>query len=162
MTIVATIPLTEDVRCHCGSLMELVPCPRHGKRRPRDQWTCPSCQTIRNTRHDGSVRSTAAPLPTRIWRDKAHKAFDPLWLEFAAIPAYQIPRANSKKKRARALSRNQATARRRAYRWLAEQLRMSLDEAHIGMFDEATCRRVVAVCRDVTVWDIHEWAKRKR
>jgi hypothetical protein len=37
-------------------------------------------------------------------------------------------------------------SRSEAYKWLSQQLKLSRDECHIAMFDDATCRRVVDVC----------------
>ena len=34
-----------------------------------------------------------------------------------------------------------------AYAWLAEQLGMSRQDCHIGMFDEEQCERAIEVCR---------------
>lgn len=55
----------------------------------------------------------------------AHAAFDPLWT--AGI-----------------------MKRWEAYAWLAEQLGLPRDEAHIGMFDVDMCRRVVEACGAAT------------
>lgn len=60
----------------------------------------------------------------------AHAAFDPLWKA-------KIAREECSKKLARGLG----------YQWLAGQLGIDPKDCHIGMFDEATCRRVVEVCR---------------
>lgn len=35
-----------------------------------------------------------------------------------------------------------------AYAWLAGALGISQDDCHIGMFDVATCKRVVTLCRE--------------
>lgn len=53
---------------------------------------------------------------------EAHESFDKLW-----------------KGSGRVMSRPEA------YRWLAEVLDIDQDEAHIGKFDEETCRKVVEV-----------------
>lgn len=54
-------------------------------------------------------------------KSSAHKVFDPIW-------------KTGKK------------TRTEAYQWLAEQLDISLDECHIGMFDVDMCIRVQTVC----------------
>ena len=51
----------------------------------------------------------------------AHAAFDPIW--------------KSGKKR-----------RGSAYAWLADQLGIKQQDCHIGMFDVATCKRVIEIC----------------
>jgi hypothetical protein len=60
-----------------------------------------------------------ANAPLREARMAAHAAFDPLW-------------KTGQKRRGS------------AYAWLAEQLGIDRRDTHIGMFDEATCARVVA------------------
>lgn len=59
----------------------------------------------------------------------AHAAFDPLW---------------RRKMRKEGIS--QSKARRLAYRWLADQLGIDRNSAHIGAFDVDLCRRVVEIC----------------
>jgi hypothetical protein len=67
---------------------------------------------------------------TRALRYEAHKVFDPIW-------------------RRKSHKQGLATgfARKKAYRWLARELGLDVDECHIGFFDAATCRRVIALCR---------------
>lgn len=36
-------------------------------------------------------------------------------------------------------------SREEAYAWLAEQLELTAEECHVGMFDPATCRRAIEV-----------------
>lgn len=52
-------------------------------------------------------------------KNEAHAAFDPIW-------------------------RSRTMKRAEAYRWLRHELGMTAEACHIGMFDVATCRRVVA------------------
>jgi hypothetical protein len=54
---------------------------------------------------------------------EAHKHFDSLW-------------------------RGRGWRRGQAYRWLAQKLGLPADSCHIGMFDVATCERVVSICRE--------------
>lgn len=58
----------------------------------------------------------------------AHLAFDPIWQKRVTGKCTKF------------------SARKWAYRWLAEQLGLSKDECHIGMFDLETCRYVVKLC----------------
>lgn len=37
-------------------------------------------------------------------------------------------------------------SRTACYRWLAGRMNMPLENCHIGMFDEAECERVIAIC----------------
>lgn len=54
-------------------------------------------------------------------KSRAHRAFDPRW-------------------------RDGPMARKEAYAWLAERLKIDPEKCHIGEFDVAMCDRVVSVC----------------
>ena len=54
-------------------------------------------------------------------KQRAHAAFDPIW-------------------------QGRAMGRKDAYAWLAKQMHLKADEAHIGEFDVAQCGRVVEAC----------------
>lgn len=71
----------------------------------------------------------------REWKIKAHDAFDPLWQ--AKLTKRRKERGHYKK----------AWARNSGYRWLAEQLGITREECHIGMFDIETCKKVVEICK---------------
>ena len=58
----------------------------------------------------------------RIWKKRAHAAFDPLW-------------------------KKGDMTRSKAYRWLSERLDIDPEWCHIGMFGMRYCKKVVAVCR---------------
>lgn len=66
---------------------------------------------------------------TRDARMLAHAEFDAIWKAHVAQ------------------GREKGKARSSAYRWLSEQLGTAPEDTHIGMFDAATARRVVEVCR---------------
>ena len=57
----------------------------------------------------------------RHWKKEAHAAFDPVW------QSGQMKRAA-------------------AYKWLAEQMNLTINETHIGMFDVEQCKQVVRIC----------------
>lgn len=63
-----------------------------------------------------------ADAELRTWKQRAHRAFDPLW-------------------------KNGSMRRKEAYRWLSKVLGIPEDETHIGMFDVHQCKRVVEVVR---------------
>ena len=87
-------------------------------------WACPTHRDIYVGCHkDGDgckPKGTLADATTREARKQAHAAFDPLWL-----------------------GKGKRMSRPDAYQWLAQQLGISRDETHIGLFDAATCGRVV-------------------
>lgn len=85
-------------------------------------WLCPTCDAYVGCHHRSQKPlGTLAQRDLRAARKQAHATFDPVW-------------------------KSGRTSRNAAYAWLAERLEIPLDECHIGMFDEATCRRTIAVC----------------
>lgn len=76
--------------------------------------------------HPGSTKPLGrlANAELRTLKQAAHSAFDRRW---KGPQAFQT--------------------RTEAYAWLAKQLRLEPSACHIGMFDAATCLRVVEVCR---------------
>jgi hypothetical protein len=85
-------------------------------------WACLPCGAWVGC-HPGTKRPLGrlADADLRKAKMAAHAAFDPLW-------------------------RSGEMRRKAAYAWLAKQLGITGKEAHIGMFDLATCRRVVETC----------------
>lgn len=73
--------------------------------------------------HKGSSTplGTLANAELRACRRKAHGMFDRIW-------------------RLRWMSRS------KAYAWLAEQMGLTLEETHIGMFSVEQCRKVIDLC----------------
>lgn len=96
-------------------------------------WLCRPCDAYVGV-HFG--HSTYKPLGTlakkelRRLRQLTHQWFDPLW-------ELKMKRDNVSKHE----------ARRAAYEWLAEQLGISLEECHIGMFNEARCKHVIRILK---------------
>ena len=75
----------------------------------------------RRVRSDGTLPlGRLADAKLRAAKQRAHDAFDPLW-------------------------RSGYMGRRQAYAWLAEQLGISVDNCHIGMFDLPTCWKVPGI-----------------
>lgn len=85
--------------------------------------------------HPGTDRPLGrfANAELRAAKMAAHAALDPLWRKKMRVAAI-------KKGKARGL----------AYAWLSRQLGIDPKECHIGMFDVATCRRVVEVIAEAT------------
>lgn len=65
----------------------------------------------------------------RAWKKSAHAHFDNLWEQ-------KMQQGFSKTK-----------ARRSAYKWLSECMRIPINRTHIGMFDVEQCSEVVELCR---------------
>lgn len=68
-------------------------------------------------------KGTMANAELRKWRLKAHTAFDPLWT-------------------------SGCVKRKKAYKWLADRLKIPVDECHIGMFDIEMCKKVVQIMEE--------------
>jgi hypothetical protein len=93
-------------------------------------WACFPCAAW-----VGCHPNTAEPLGTlanaelRKLRSAAHAAFDPRWK--SGKPGGIGKRRN------------------REYQWLADQLGITVEQTHIGMFNAEMARRVVAICEAV-------------
>lgn len=91
-------------------------------------WLCPNypeCDSYVGT-HGNSERwmpvGTMANKQLRKKRIQAHAAFDPLW-------------------------QNGRMTRNAAYKWLAAQMQMPVNEVHVGHFDMGMCEAVIEICR---------------
>lgn len=71
---------------------------------------------------DNTPLGRLANAELRKAKSAAHKAFDPLW-------------------------KDRQMTRSEAYQWLANELGLTKEEAHIGWFDEAMCAKVIEVSR---------------
>lgn len=96
-------------------------------------WICVPCGAWVGC-HPGTVNALGglANAELRQWKQKAHAAFDPLW----------------KRKMVRDRC-SKSHARKAGYRWLAQQLGIPPDRAHIGEMDVEECRRTVQVCEAI-------------
>lgn len=100
------------------------------KKASRYLWLCRACGAYVGCHKGTDVPlGTLANAETRLARIKAHAVFDDRWRELAAH--YKI---------------NHKYARKRAYRWLAEQLSLTEDECHIGLFTAEQCQQVIDIC----------------
>lgn len=124
-------------------------------------WICsnyPECDA-----YVGCHKGTNVPLgrladrALRAYKKAAHARFDPLWREAPRI--YQL--SGDKQERAKAQRVIRQRARARTYAWLANQLGITPDECHIGMFDCDTCQRVIDICKTADPKQIREWAKKQ-
>ena len=90
----------------------------------------PTCDAIVGV-HKGTTEPLGrlANRSLRDWKKRAHAAFDPIW---------QMAPGSPKRK-----------TRNSAYGWLSVQLGIPGETCHIGMFDEETCQRVVALCKPI-------------
>lgn len=92
-------------------------------------WHCAPCQAWVGCHPDGKPLGRLADAALRSAKMVAHNAFEPL----IAV-----------KMRREGCSKTQA--RNAGYAWLAQQLGIDPRKCHIGMFDEAMCKRVEIVC----------------
>lgn len=88
-------------------------------------WSCSPCGAWVGCHK----RSNAVPLgrladaDLRKAKSAAHAAFDPIW-------------------------KSGEMHRRNAYDWLSKKLGIKFKDCHIGMFDIATCEKVVRICNE--------------
>ena len=87
-------------------------------------WNCPrfpECRGSHGAHPDGRPLGVPGDEPTRRARERAHEAFD-WWFNSPAL-------------------------RDRGYEWLAGRLGIARDACHFALFDQATCERVITICR---------------
>ncbi len=127
-------PIAPPTCPYCGkpAVLELDSSKAYSGRNYGPIWACWPCGAWVGC-HRNSRRHTPlgrlANQSLRTLKREAHAAFDPFWRAKMAFEGC-----------------NQGTARQAAYRWLAEQMGLDKKACHIGMFDEAQCRRVVDLC----------------
>ncbi|MEE8663463.1 MAG: zinc-finger-containing protein [Acetobacter sp.] len=92
-------------------------------------WECAPCRAWVGCHPDGKPLGRLANAELRQKKMQAHAAFDPLW-----------------KRKMQRDGLTKGHARAKAYKWLAAQLGIERSDCHIGMFDEATCAKVVEIC----------------
>lgn len=84
-------------------------------------WKCAGCDA-----YVGCHKGTETPLgtladeETRVARSRLHATFDPLWRERILFKS-----------------------RKKAYAWLADQLKIPVDQCHIGLFNKQQCQFVM-------------------
>jgi hypothetical protein len=95
-------------------------------------WICRGCGAYVGTHKNSKQHAPLGRLANaelRGWKNKAHAAFDPLWL---------------RKKAKEGCSKTKA--RKAGYQWLADRLGIEVKKCHIGMFDVDVCQKVVEIC----------------
>ena len=111
-------PKEHPLTCfECGAPMKLQPTSVFG----RPYYTCinyPACPGTHSAHMDGTPMGTPADQKTKSMRMVAHTVFDRLWKE-------------------RKMSRSGA------YTWMQHTLGLNAEDAHIGNFDVAQCKRLV-------------------
>lgn len=95
-------------------------------------WLCAPCDAYvgchKNSRRHAPL-GRLANRELRLWKQRAHEAFDILWQR-------KIEKEGCSK----------SDARNTGYAWLAAQLGIDMKDCHIGMFDVDLCRKAVDVC----------------
>jgi hypothetical protein len=108
----------------------------------RPVWACVGCHA-RVGCHPGSLvpLGSLANATTRALRVQAHRVFDPIWR--AKANGEKAPKARQR-------------ARTAGYAWLALELGLPTEAAHIGTMSDADLRRVIALCTPIA----HRLARR--
>ncbi|KYC41175.1 hypothetical protein WA1_03560 [Scytonema hofmannii PCC 7110] len=88
-------------------------------------WLCdnyPVCDAYVGAHSQNNApKGTLANRQLRHWRRNAHACFDPIW-------------------------KSGKMSRKKAYKWLCEQMGLTREKAHIAMFDEQQCRQLIKLC----------------
>lgn len=128
-------------------------------------WKCDACGNYVGCHHKTKDRTRPlGRIPTvevRRARRHCHEVFDPLWQR--AETMYRIEESPGAPEHDRAVQRIRATARRRAYEYIADSLGIPEPDAHMGtQIDIGILRGIYAAARDATPETIREWAKKRR
>lgn len=101
-------------------------------------WYCEACQAwvgVHKTGGHDRPMGTLANAELRGLRNRAHRAFDPLWEAAMRKKGYK---------------KNEA--RRRAYKWLAGKMGIeNIDDCHIGLFGSSQCLAVIEICSSIRI-----------
>ena len=92
---------------------------------------CPTCKAYVGT-HEASGRPLGSPANRELRKARmdAHAAFDPLW-----------------KTKAKSEGISQGAARGLGYAWLARELKIPVDDCHIGGMTIEQCREVLRIVK---------------
>jgi hypothetical protein len=118
-----------------------------------------SCGATHGAHANGRPHGWPADAATRWARHHAHQVFDQLWLR-ATLPDH-LTRGSSRRAR-RAHARWLRSARRRAMAWLAAQLGLVEQLAHIGAMTQSQALNVIAICEDAVPDEVQAWARPAR
>lgn len=95
----------------------------YGKNYGTNLYVCRPCDARVGTHGKGKrPLGTMANHKLRVLRRMCHRRFDPIWM----------------------YKRNK-WARTNAYQWLQREMDLSPQEAHIGMFNEEQCRKLIKI-----------------
>lgn len=112
-----------DLVCpECGAPMNLKPS-RFGLFYGCSKWAETKCPGGHGAHRDGTPLGVPANKATKEARQAAHHVFDHLW-------------------------KTNRMSRGAAYRWMQKVMGMTSDEAHIGRFSQAECKRLVLAFRE--------------
>lgn len=118
-------------------------CPIHGGRLDRTttqygyRWGCSveGCTVV----CWGGHTSSPADYETRQARHRCHELFDPIWQDEQG-PFSRGHRPNKR-----------GVRRHRAYRWLADQMGLDINDTHFGLFTLEQCERAIATIKSLEI-----------
>ena len=134
----------------CGAPMTFRPTSKYGPFYGCSMW--PACRATHGAHPNGEPLGTPATTAVKQARIRAHAAFDPLWKDAAHLYA----ESDLSPGKIRRITRG------RAYLWLGDNMGLTSDECHVGMFDAAQCERVVELCQGMTPEAIREHGRARK
>ncbi len=133
--------MSAPICAYCGVRSKLVTGKELYPHRP-DLYSLNFYQCAPCDAHVGCHKGTLKPLgrlanaELRKMKSATHAVFDPIW------------KSRYDRKKQLNPSYKKAMARGGRYKKLAELLGIEVKDCHIGMFDVATCQRVIRICED--------------
>lgn len=117
-----------DLKCPepgCGADLELRPS-RYGFFYGCATWHRTRCPAAHGAHADGRPLGIPASKATKVWRIRAHAAFDRLWTRQPGEGGPRMPRSD-------------------AYAWMRQAMGLTRAEAHMGRFTAKQCRELIAL-----------------
>lgn len=107
-------------------------------------YVCQPCGT-RVGCHKGTLEPLGTPANEHLrkLRSKAHSVFDPLWNSI--WEALKVEKRMETNKEPHPFY-GKSQARKTAYQWLADELKINIEDCHISHFDIDTCNKVIKIC----------------
>lgn len=98
---------------------------------------CPECKSYVGVHKEtDEALGRLADSELRKWKIEAHKYFNPLYKDkiINKVHSVYIPKTSNRKK---------------AYAWLASQMRIKVEACHIGYFGINHCKKVIEICKPI-------------
>lgn len=141
---------------YCGSFAERVTgkaiYPHRADLHSKRFFRCEPCGAYVGSHVDSGIPlGRLANADLRRLKQQVHALFDPLWMHLDLAYQHTEDRTSGMRR----------AQRGRCYRWLAHHMQLSVDDCHVGHFDDAQCQLAIDIMEreNPTPARIRQWAK---